>query len=1037
MRKIFSILFILILLSPAVAWLIRLDLGIKVERIGLKPPRFDAHVLLNNDYYRSWDQYLNDSFSLRSPLVFAKRWLDFRLFGMTDADGVHVGKNGWLYSRQSVEDFRKEACSESAEMEQLALALHATEKMLAASGRRFIFTVAPNKSAIYPEHLGFVPSGKSCALSRYDLLLNSFERYPLKGFVRLEKWLQFAKQSHRLLYNPTSSYWNAKGAGVAAEAIRAQIIQDTALNQKLDFPPRDSVEPGDLFRRVMGLLAEVEDGAVTQFMSSGFPAGSDAIVYGDAFIKNLSPHLSQMTGRLKVIRADSVPSRQHGEDWAKADIILLETAETQLGMIRLDVDKIFTAFEAETLLPLRHPIDLQAFVPQANVSLNNRAAGLEIKSLGDSSRFAITFIPGSDRQVFRVLKLTVEAPHSDIMRAKFIADPPLVTHKAFRPGVTALYLPLPFKTTVSLDIQPGNKAGVLMLKSAEILAFAELRETTEPRRLKNMLAKWQSDQNIALAKLDSTAVATAADGAPESAESAENSLQSDERSQPDAPVNAIKTAFDEVLTDKKIVPEKDGPLAPQPKTAIAESNRKVARLENGAVKNDQDRVADIVPAQVSTAPAIRLTDFADGRIFQRQGNSADIVISGTYQGQMSAIEARVVRSDSLAEVVPWTVIDPLPQNGIFVGQLTEVPQGGWYHIQVRRHKDDAVSDHGRHKWGVGILIACLGQSNMKEWFHTGDDLTAHPLLRKFSDAGWSTPGHKGNAAIAFGNQIIAQTGVPVGLLDYAVNGSGLRKEADWGTGYWADAAPGSIYHNFVAGVSAAGGAVEFVVWIHGEADAARGTVSEDEYAVSLAHFIENQVRIEIGNGSNRDHLPFLVVMMIKRPGGKHQPHQDIRNAQKRVVETVADCYLAATTLDLKNHGRQHLTPKAYISMGKRVAQTVLYVLGKTHYHRGPRVMHAKQLDARTVEIKIRHDGGDDFTPASGISGWDVIVNGMRVPLSEVYRLDAQTIRIVTARPLAENASVRYLYGAMPDVSHPVLDNSPLSLPLEEYRSKIN
>jgi hypothetical protein len=142
MKKIFSILFVLILLSPAALWLAQPDCGIKVGRIGLKPPRFDGRALLNSTYYRSFDQYFNDSFSLRSLLIFAKRWLDYRLFRMTDADGVHVGTAGWLYSRQSIDDYRKGACGKKQDIEQLVLALHATERLIEATGRRFFCIAA-------------------------------------------------------------------------------------------------------------------------------------------------------------------------------------------------------------------------------------------------------------------------------------------------------------------------------------------------------------------------------------------------------------------------------------------------------------------------------------------------------------------------------------------------------------------------------------------------------------------------------------------------------------------------------------------------------------------------------------------------------------------------------------------------------------------------------------------------------------------------------------------------------------------------------
>ena len=1072
MKKVLSIVFVVMLFAPAVVWLTRLDFGIHVEHIGLKPPRFDARALLNNDYYRSFDQYLNDSFSLRDPLLFAKRWLDYHLFKTTDTAAVHVGRQGWLYSRKSIEDFQKKACAEVVLIEQLALDLYAVDQLLSAAGRQFVFAVAPNKSTIYPEYLGFIPTGKSCGRSRYDLLLGALERYPLKNFVRLDKRLLNAKADDRWLYNPTGTHWNDLGARVVAEAIREQLLQDASHEQAFDHSPNNPGHPVDLTRQMLGLFTEVEDEAVIQLTSIESVDRPNAVFYGDGYVKNLMPYLSQILGKLEVVRADRVPSRRYNENLKAADIILLQAAESQLGMIRLDVDQIYTTFAAGALVPVSYPLDLQAFVSRANISLNTRAAGLEIKSVGDPSRFAIMSIPGSDDQVFRLLKLTVEAPHSDTMTFEFKTDPPLITRKALRPGFTTMYLPLPFEKTLSLSVNPGSKAGVLMLPSAEVLTFAALRETTEPRPQKNLLAKWPSDRNIALARPDSEAIATAANPAPELSESETDLQDSDNTSHAETPVSALKAAFDEVFADqearlkkrasrtsiaksvstpsenkvakakndvdREIPPEKNDPEIATAKTSIAEPKRKIDNSEDEAAhKKDRNRVSRTVATPIPTLPAIILTDFADGRIFQRQGNSADIVISGTYKGTLQAIEARVVHSDTQTQIVPWTVVDPFPANGIFVGRLDNVPQGGWYNLQVRSQSNHRIMVNGRHRWGVGMLIACLGQSNMNEWFHTGKDLKAHSLLRKFNDKGWSRLDTTGNAAFAFGNRIIERLGIPIGLLDFAVNGSGLRKEANWGTGYWAGTSPGSIYSRFIKGVTTVGGMLEYVIWIQGEADAAKGTVTQAEYALSLTHFIKNQVRIDITNGSQREQLPFLVVMMIKRPGGKDKPHQAIRNAQKQVVEKVTDCYLAATTLDLKNHGRQHLTPKAYIMMGQRVAQAVLHIEGKEPYHRGPQVVDARRIDDTTVEVKIQHRGGNDFLPASRISGWEIIANGWPVSIQKIYRHDARTIRIVTGQPFSRKASIRYLYGAMPDVKHAVRDNSPLSLPLEEYQSEIN
>ena len=195
--------------------------------------------------------------------------------------------------------------------------------------------------------------------------------------------------------------------------------------------------------------------------------------------------------------------------------------------------------------------------------------------------------------------------------------------------------------------------------------------------------------------------------------------------------------------------------------------------------------------------------------------------------------------------------------------------------------------------------------------------------------------------------------------------------------------------------------------------------------------------MDIANGSDFEDLPFLIVMMIKRPGGKDQPHQAIRDAQKQVAANITNSYLAATTLDLKNHGRQHLTPKAYITLARRVSQSILHLLDKETYHRGPTVSDVNRINDQTIEVRIQHNAGSDFTPDSEITGWEVIARGVSVPITNVYRHDPQTIRIDLAHPLNDKAQIRYLYGAMPDVKRPVLDNSPMALPLEEYQAEIN
>jgi hypothetical protein len=1034
MKKILSLTFVALLLVPVVAGFVDPDFKTPEDRAGLKSPRLYTQALFDNRYYKAFDHYYNDSFSLRSPLVYAKRWLDYTIFRMTDSKAIHVGNEGWLYTRRSIEDLRKEACGREDVARQMALKLYALEKIIAASGRRFFFMVAPNKSTIYPEFTGYLPRRQVCNRSRYDLLLDAIARLPLKNFVRLDPLLKEARSGHALLYDKTGVYWNGMGALVAAEAIHRQMTADSRQEFAVEYTPAVGVDIDDLRRQLMGYKSTGADKSVRHFSGTGHPSG---IVYGGDFIQEMRPYLQQMFNRLDVIQTDRLPSRQLGEDLRKYEVIILAVAESDLSEWEIDIAGLLAMFENDGPIADRNPFGLQSAKAISNISLNMDQSGLEIKSVGSASVFELQSLPASDEEIMRLLKLSFEAPHPDTMSINYLTDQPHVVDYVIKKGAFLIFLPLPVQKPAAIQIRPGHQPGVFRLRSAEIAEFSG--HTDEEDRDQAWLIVAGTDLEDDFPGPSSV---------PES-EAGLKIIDTELHPMESLAVSRMPTHENNELpeNDDLFILSGDATDGNAPKPIKRESVQSLPnKTADNSVKNSDNRNPEMTGRSIKTATkksaaaspvSITVTDFAEGRIFQRSGRGTAIAVSGTYSGKPGAIEARVVRDGTYDEVVAWTVIDASPQNGIYVGVIPDVPQGGWYNIQVRSSANHLILDRGTSKWGVGILVACLGQSNMKEWFHTGTDLMAQALVRKYNGKKWSKLGRQGNAAIAFSNQITGRLGIPVGLLDFSVNGSGLRKEANWGTGYWEDTSRHSIYSRFVAGVSKVGGAVEFVIWIQGEADAARGTVTEEEYSASLESFISKQVRGDIENGSHRRFLPFLVIAMVKRPGGKDDPHQAVRNAQYRVTEKIADCYLAATTLDLKNQGRQHLADSAYLTMGYRVAQTVLFVLEEETYYRGPSIAGARQIDSRTIDVSIEHRGGTDFTPDSDITGWEVLANGVSLPLTRIFRHDPQTIRIELERPMAQKTLIRYLYGAMPDTVRPVVDNSAMALPLEEGQSDVN
>ena len=529
------------------------------------------------------------------------------------------------------------------------------------------------------------------------------------------------------------------------------------------------------------------------------------MVYGDAGIDPLLPHLLPMAQSLEVLSTDRIPSGRIEEDLQSFDTILIQTTESGIQDLRIDLDRVFEQLVKDAAPVTFAPVDLSAVKPMANTALHPRDEGLEVKSLGARSTFAIIDLPGSYRRCLRVLRLTLSALQPDTMTVTCQTNPPIQVEKLIPPGRFNLYLPLPVRSTVTLRFQPGDYAGLLVLQHAEIIGFPE-------------------GDSAACGRPDIVLVDHSVRPMGEEVAIDERPLDAGSEKPETAAKMRGSTTDGSVAGGTIPRPTASGSPTLAPAAIAARSASPGAENLSSAAREQAENLPANTLATAKAPEPVRaakvgstivLNDFADGRIFQRQNRQADIVVSGVYTGTVSGIEARVVRHGTVDAIIPWTVIDDAPNNGIFLGLLPGVPEGGWYALEVRATDDHTNGSTGQNPWGVGILMACIGQSNMKEWFFTGTDLTAHPLLRRYTDSGWQTLDGRGNGAIACGNRLIARTGVPVGLIEYAVNGSGLHRKADWGTGYWEDTRPGSIYRRFLSGVAATGGRLEFVLWIQG------------------------------------------------------------------------------------------------------------------------------------------------------------------------------------------------------------------------------
>jgi acetyltransferase AlgX (SGNH hydrolase-like protein) len=172
---------------------------------------------------------LVDQLPLRAEMVRAGALIDMALFNHNYNPDVKAGRDGWLFYRYEVYD----RCADP--VAQLAGGVKRLGDDLARLGIRFAFTIAPNKSAIYPEQLTPLLSlANKCPASRRAEARKLLPEQTAPYFVDLWAPLLAAKPTApRRLYRIYDTHWSPTGAAIAAKAVvnhlRPGLWDDAAL----------------------------------------------------------------------------------------------------------------------------------------------------------------------------------------------------------------------------------------------------------------------------------------------------------------------------------------------------------------------------------------------------------------------------------------------------------------------------------------------------------------------------------------------------------------------------------------------------------------------------------------------------------------------------------------------------------------------------------------------------------------------------------------------------------------------------------------
>lgn len=290
------------------------------------------------DILEKLGNYFQDHFGFRSHYVTANAKFSKNLFGVSEADGVIAGKNGWLYYKDSLEDYLGIEQMTDRALFCAAHTLAMMQRYAETRGCRFLFTAVPNKNTLYGENMPYYDRMKVSAETNLTRLPAFLEE---EGVAYADLYGLFASKEE-ILYHKRDSHWNQKGAALASAVLLEKTGKETVdwenepYETRCDFagdldamlfPEAVSLEEEIYFDRkqVFAYVGEVESNFDPMIATVNPSAEGSLVMYRDSFGNALLPFMADAFAHAYFSRG--VPYQMEDLALQNADTLIVERAQ--------------------------------------------------------------------------------------------------------------------------------------------------------------------------------------------------------------------------------------------------------------------------------------------------------------------------------------------------------------------------------------------------------------------------------------------------------------------------------------------------------------------------------------------------------------------------------------------------------------------------------------------------------------------------------------------------------------------------------------
>lgn len=337
----FTALILLLCLIPSLGMLLPAQEGTAGgnQALSRAPSLRDPEGNWNPVYLSQIQDYAGDNFYLRQEMITAWSALNAKGLRSSITEDVVLGTDGWLYFADTLPNYVGLQPMTDREIFSAARNLRLMAEYCESQGARFLFTLAPNKNSLYPEHMPGLTLPAARQARDAKRLAEELERQS----VRYLDLFSLFRGQEETLYFKTDSHWNGKGAALAADAVNEALGRSSGY---FDGPfTREDVHKGDLYDMLYpageGLEADqVYGGELTieydvpirsaenlTIMTHGGGEGS-LLMFRDSFGNNLYPYLADSFDAALFSR--SMPYRLDLVSQREADYVAAELVERNL-----------------------------------------------------------------------------------------------------------------------------------------------------------------------------------------------------------------------------------------------------------------------------------------------------------------------------------------------------------------------------------------------------------------------------------------------------------------------------------------------------------------------------------------------------------------------------------------------------------------------------------------------------------------------------------------------------------------------------------